>query len=208
MKIELFTVGPLMTNCYLVTCEKTNDSVIIDPGDVSTDLLKKVKEHTLKAILLTHGHFDHIGGVRTLIDEIGVESLLIHTLDAPMLTDPHLNGSFMIGVPISACEPSGYLTEGEDVVFGESSLKVIHTPGHSAGGVSFVSDEEFVIAGDTLFRLSIGRWDLPGGDYSTLIKTLKEKFSTMPVSTKVYPGHGEITDIGFEKTHNQFLLNA
>ncbi|HDY90083.1 MAG TPA: MBL fold metallo-hydrolase [bacterium] len=208
MKIERFTVGPLMTNCYLVTCEKTNESVIIDPGDVSSDLLIKVKEHTLKAILLTHGHFDHIGGVRALIDETGVESLLVHTLDAPMLTDPHLNGSFMVGVPISACEPSGYLTEGEDVVFGESSLKVIHTPGHSAGGVSFVSDEEFVIAGDTLFRLSIGRWDLPGGDYATLIKTLKEKFSTMPVSTKVYPGHGEITDIGFEKTHNQFLLNA
>ena len=206
MKIQRFIVGPLQTNSYLVICEKTNESVLIDPGDASKELLKKVKENHLKAMLLTHGHFDHIGGVNTVFDETGVQ-ILIHSLDVPLLTDPLLNGSHMIGTEISIHEKCGILSEGDDIIFGESSLKIIHTPGHTAGGVSFVSNGEFVIAGDTLFKLSIGRWDLPGGNYLTLMKTLIDIFSTMPVSTEVYPGHGEITNIGFEKKHNQFMQN-
>lgn len=206
MKVKRFIVGPLMTNCYLVTCEKTNESVLIDPGDVSNELMEKVKNCSLKTILLTHGHFDHIGGVSTIIDKTDA-SLLIHSIDAPMLTDPDLNGSYMIGAAIRTSEPSGFLSEDEDVVFGESILKIIYTPGHTEGGVSFVSDGEFVIAGDTLFKLSIGRWDLPGGDYATLIKTLQEIFLIMPDSTDVLPGHGDTTNIGFEKKHNPFLQN-
>ena len=206
MKIQRFIVGLLQTNSYLVICEKTNESVLIDPGDVTKELLAKVKEYPLKTILLTHGHFDHIGGVNTVFDETGVP-ILIHSLDAPLLTDPVLNGSYMIGAEISIHEKSGILSEGDDIIFGESSLKIIHTPGHTAGGVSFVSDGEFIIAGDTLFKLSVGRWDLPGGNYSTLMKTLTEVFSTMPVSTEVYPGHGETTNIGFEKKHNPFMQN-
>jgi len=206
LKIQRFIVGLLQTNSYLVICEKTNESVLIDPGDVTKELLAKVKEYPLKTILLTHGHFDHIGGVNTVFDETGVP-ILIHSLDAPLLTDPVLNGSYMIGSEISIHEKSGILSEGDDIIFGESSLKIIHTPGHTAGGVSFVSDGEFVVAGDTLFKLSVGRWDLPGGNYSTLMKTLTEVFSTMPVSTEVYPGHGETTNIGFEKKHNPFMQN-
>jgi len=206
LKIQRFIVGLLQTNSYLVICEKTNESVLIDPGDVTKELLAKVKEYPLKTILLTHGHFDHIGGVNTVFDETGVP-ILIHSLDAPLLTDPVLNGSYMIGAEISIHEKSGILSEGDDIIFGESSLKIIHTPGHTAGGVSFVSDGEFIIAGDTLFKLSVGRWDLPGGNYSTLMKTLTEVFSTMPVSTEVYPGHGETTNIGFEKKHNPFMQN-
>ncbi len=206
MKVERFVVGPLMTNCYIVTCEKTDESVLIDPGDISNELIEKIKNCSLKAILLTHGHFDHFGGVSTIIGETGAP-LLIHSVDAPMLTDPVLNGSYMIGTEIYASEPSGFLSEGENVVFGESTLGVIHTPGHTEGGVSFVSDGEFVIAGDTLFNLSVGRWDLPGGDYMTLIKTLHEIFAIMPDSTDVLPGHGDTTSIGFEKKHNSFLQN-
>ena len=206
MQIQRFIVGPLQTNSYLVICEKTNESVLVDPGDVSKELLEKVKEHPLNAILLTHGHFDHIGGVNTVLDETGVP-VLIHSLDAPLLTDPVLNGSYMIGTEISIQEKPGILSEGDDVILGESSFKIIHTPGHTEGGVSFVSDGQFVIAGDTLFKLSVGRWDLPGGNYSTLMKTLMDTFSTMPVSTEVYPGHGETTNIGFEKKHNQFMQN-
>ena len=123
-----------------------------------------------------------------------------------MLTDPILNGSFMIGTEIKISEPSGFLSEGDNITFGESSLTVINTPGHTKGGVSFVSDGEFVIAGDTLFRLSVGRWDLPGGDYATLMRTLKDTFSMMPDAVKVYPGHGDNTTIGYEKQHNQFML--
>jgi len=206
MQIQRFIVGPLQTNSYLVICEKTNESVLIDPGEVSKELLEKIKEHPLKAILLTHGHFDHIGGVNTVLDETGVP-VLIHSLDVPLLTDLVLNGSYMIGTEISFHGKPGILSEGDDVIFGESSLKIIHTPGHTEGGVSFVSDGEFVIAGDTLFKLSVGRWDLPGGNYSILMKTLMDTFSTLPASTEVYPGHGETTTIGFEKKHNQFMQN-
>ena len=133
MQIQRFIVGPLQTNSYLVICEKTNESVLVDPGGVSKELLEKVKEHPLNAILLTHGHFDHIGGVNTVLDETGVP-VLIHSLDAPLLTDPELNGSYMIGTEISIHEKPGILSEGDDVIFGESSLKIIHTPGHSEGG--------------------------------------------------------------------------
>ncbi len=206
MKVEQFSVGPLSTNCYLVTCEKTNNSVLIDPGDVTLELMNKVKESTLKAILLTHGHFDHFGGVNSVKDETGAP-ILIHPLDAPMLTDPGLNGSFMVGASLHSYEPSGFLSEDEDIIFGESKLKVILTPGHTKGGISLASDGEFIIAGDTLFKLSIGRWDLPGGDYTILMKTIKKVFCNLPDSTIVYPGHGEPTTIGFEKKYNQFMEN-
>jgi len=206
MKIERFIVGPLETNCYIAICEKTHQSLVIDPGDFSYELQKKLREHPPRAILLTHGHFDHIAGVTKIIHGTEIP-LLVHSLDAPMLTDPQLNGSYMLGAEITTPEPSGFLEDGENIVFGDSSLHVIHTPGHTSGGVSFVSDGAFVISGDTLFRLSVGRWDLPGGDYDTLIKTLQDKFSIMPDETIVYPGHGETTTIGFEKQHNQFMQN-
>jgi len=206
MKVEQFTVGPLFTNCYLVTCEKTNESLLIDPGDVTGELMDKIQRSSLQAILLTHGHFDHIGGVNAIKDVTGAP-ILIHSLDAPMLADPGMNGSHMIGMAIRSYEPSGFLSEGEDVLFGESKLGVIQTPGHTKGGVSFVSDGEFIIAGDTLFKLSVGRWDLPGGDYTVLMKTLKDVFYDLTDSTKVYPGHGETTTIGFEKKYNQFMGN-
>ena len=204
MKVEKFIVGPLQTNSYLVICEKTQESVLIDPGDVSPELLEKVREFPVKAILLTHGHFDHIGGVKTVADETGVP-VLVNPLDAPMLKDPYLNGSYMVGAEIRILEPAGFLEDGEDISFGESSLKVVHTPGHTQGGVSFAADCEFVIAGDTLFKLSVGRWDLPGGDYAMLEKTIKNMFSRMEDSTIVYPGHGDITSIGYEREHNPFI---
>lgn len=192
MKVERFMVGPLQTNSYLVICEKTDESVIIDPGDVSSELLEAIKRFPIKAILLTHGHFDHIGGVNAIANETGAP-VLISSLDAPMLTDPDINGSYMMGVEIRVNEPSGFLLEGENISFGQSSLKVINTPGHTQGGVSFAADNEFIIAGDTLFRLSVGRWDLPGGDYANLVKTIKDVFSKMNESMIVYPGHGETT---------------
>ena len=206
MNVERFIVGPLQTNCYIVQCEKTHESILIDPGDVSQELLGKIDETSIKAIVLTHGHFDHIGGVNTVVDETGAP-VLISSVDAPMLSDPDLNGSFMIGAEIQAAKPDRLLSGGDTISFGESSLNVIHTPGHTEGGLSFADEGEFIISGDTLFKLSVGRWDLPGGDFSKLESTLKNVFSVLDDSTIVYPGHGDTTGIGFEKEHNQFMRN-
>ncbi len=207
MKIDTFNVGPLATNCYLVTCETTNESVLIDPGGTSKQLLESIKGTRLKTVLLTHGHFDHIAGINTILDVADVP-VLIHREDTDMLIDPRCNGSSMIGQTITAVEASGVLADGDTVRFGESSLDVIHTPGHTRGGISFVSEGSFVIAGDTLFKMSVGRWDLPGGDYGILMNTLHNIFSKMPDDTIVYPGHGNRTSIGSEKTYNQFMVGS
>jgi len=154
MKVEQFTVGPLATNCFIITCDRTNDSVLIDPGGMSDSLLNAVKTHKITAILLTHGHFDHIMGVGAIVEMTGAP-LRIHKPDATMLNDPINNGSIMIGVDVRVPESYELLTEGEEVSFGESTLKVLYTPGHTKGSVSFEAANDFVIAGDTLFRLSV-----------------------------------------------------
>ena len=204
MKVERFIVGQLETNCYLVSCDITGDSVIIDPGGISDELLSAVKKTEIRAILLTHGHFDHSAGVGELAEMTGVP-VMIHPLDAPILNDPIHNGSYLTGIEIQVPESTVNLSVGENVKFGESSLTVVHTPGHTPGGVSFVDNSRFIIAGDTLFRMSIGRWDLPGGNYDTLIESLRNTFHCLPDEMEVFPGHGDLTTIGFEKMYNPFL---
>ena len=204
MKIERFEVGPLLTNCYLAVCEKTGESVLVDPGGTSKGLEESIKNTRLQAILLTHGHFDHIGGLNEIL-EFSEAPVLIHKLDAPMLTDPMQNASYMMGNQYRTVEASKFLEHGGTINCGESILNVLHTPGHTRGGVSFAVDDEFVISGDTLFKLSVGRWDLPGGDYNALLESIRNTFVPMPDTMKVYPGHGEPTTIGYERCYNQFM---
>jgi len=204
MNIERFEVGPLLTNCYLAVCEITGESVLIDPGSISRKLEESIKNSQLKVILLTHGHFDHIGGLNEILKFIKAP-VLIHKLDAPMLTDPLLNASYMMGIEYRTVEASSLLSHGDTITCGESILNVLHTPGHTQGSVSFAVNDEFVIAGDTLFKQSVGRWDLPGGDYTTLMESIRNTFLPMPDATNVYPGHGEPTTIGFERRNNQFI---
>ena len=206
MKIERFEVGPLLTNCYLAVCEKTGESVLVDPGGTSNKLEESIKNTQLKAILLTHGHFDHIGGLNEIL-EFSEAPVLIHKLDAPMLTDPLQNASYMMGTEYRTVEASKLLDHGDTVTCGESILNVLHTPGHTRGSVSFAVDDELVLAGDTLFKLSVGRWDLPGGDYTALLESIRNTFVPMPDAMKVYPGHGESTTIGYEKKNNPFMSN-
>lgn len=204
MQIENFEVGPLDTNCYKVTCEKTGDSVIIDPGGISEELLENLKN--VKAVVLTHGHFDHIIGVEEVVRLTGAP-LLIHTEDASILNDPFYNGSLYIGGEITVSTKPNLLNDGDLISFGNCSFTVIHTPGHTRGGIVLYDKESILISGDTLFKQSVGRWDLPGGDYEILSRSLKKLVSLISDNAIIYPGHGPSTLMSYEKKHNNYLLD-
>lgn len=204
MHVKQIPVGPLQTNCFILQCDQTSQAVIIDPGDISQVLLDAIQPFHIKGVYLTHGHFDHIGGVNRIIGETGAP-LFIHEDDSVMLTDARANSSFLFGGNILVDYPAEYLKEGDIITFGECSLRVFHTPGHSKGSISFYAENDCIIAGDTLFRMSVGRWDFPGGDYDTLMSSIRKTFLSLPDDVTVYPGHGEATTIGFERLHNQFL---
>lgn len=205
MIIEKREVGPIMANCYIVGCEETRESVVIDPGAEADVLLTTLASHKLKVkyLLNTHGHFDHVGANRKMKDATGAD-LMIHEADAPMLAD--LNRA-AAGFGLSAensPNADAYLKENDIIAFGNLSLKVIHTPGHSMGGICLYTPG-YVFVGDTLFAGSIGRTDLPGGNYQVLIDNIKEKLLTLPDDTVVFPGHGPESTIAREKQINPFL---
>ncbi|HUU28665.1 MAG TPA: MBL fold metallo-hydrolase, partial [archaeon] len=158
----------------------------------------------VRYILNTHGHGDHIGANREIKEAYGAP-LLIHQADALMLTDPELNISAAFGIPVTSPAADRYLLPGEKVSFGSLGLEVLWTPGHTPGGVSFYG-AGVVFTGDTLFCGSIGRYDLPGGNESLLVGSIKEKLHNLPHETLVLPGHGQNTTIGVEKNCNPFLI--
>ena len=210
MNVALYTVGPLMTNCYLITCKAKGTSVLVDPGGISVKLEQALEGTNLTAIVLTHGHFDHTAGLVPLLRKVVDVPVMIHSFDAPMLTDPFLNGSFMLGTDIIPDTKREnilikHLVHGDSVWCGDSSLSVVHTPGHSPGSISLIAENEFVLSGDTLFHLSVGRWDLPGGNYYELKESIDKVYRCLPDSMALYPGHGEPSTIGYEKRYNQFL---
>lgn len=205
MIIRQLAVGPLQANCFIVGCDKTNEAVVIDPGGDADKILMTLAQNklTLKAILNTHGHFDHVEGNKSVKDASDAD-IYIHAEDAPMLQMvSSLAASF--GLTMENSPPADkYLKEGDVITFGAQSLKVLHTPGHSPGGVSFVAPG-VVFVGDTLFAGSIGRTDLPGGDYNALITAVREKIFTLGDECVVCPGHGPETTVGREKMYNPFF---
>lgn len=198
-------LGDWGTNCYIVACSETKQAAVIDPGQPDAWIKRVLREENLtpRLVILTHGHLDHIGGVEWVKGFTGAP-VLIHPADAAMLPDPALNGSLFFGERVVAPPADRLLNEGETVAVGNLRLQVLHTPGHTPGGICLYTAGH-VIAGDTLFAGSIGRTDLPGGNYETLIRSIKQKLLPLPPETVVYPGHGETTSVGDEAQYNPFL---
>ncbi len=204
MIIRKLAVGPLFSNCYIVGSETTGEGMVIDPADEAENILKAVREAGLeiKVILLTHGHPDHVGAVKPVKDATGAE-VAVHADDAPWLTQQPLSLVFGPAYP-TPDPPDHLLHEGDVISAGELRFKVIHTPGHTPGGICLLG-EGVLFSGDTLFNTGIGRYDLPGGDYDRLMETLRTKVMPLPDETLVYPGHGPETTIGAERRGNPFL---
>jgi glyoxylase-like metal-dependent hydrolase (beta-lactamase superfamily II) len=204
MIVKGLVVGPLQVNCYLVGCEETKEGIVIDPGGDAPVILSQIHalELNIAYIINTHGHIDHVAANRS-IKEATSAPIAIHRLDAPWLTNPQGGLALLLGV--TPGPPADiFLEEGDEVRFGKISLKVLHTPGHTTGGISLWG-EEIIFTGDALFNMGIGRTDLPGGDFKSLIESIRTKLFTLPEETVVYPGHGPPTTIGREKRTNPFL---
>jgi glyoxylase-like metal-dependent hydrolase (beta-lactamase superfamily II) len=206
MIIRALPVGPLQANCFVVGCQETNQTAVIDPGGDVDLILAALKKDNLKvaAIINTHGHFDHVGGNKSLKEASGAD-LMIHKLDAPMLGQLNQMGAAWGMKVEDSPSPDRFLADGDVVDFGNLKLKVIHTPGHSPGGIClYIESQKALFTGDTLFAGSIGRADLPGGDYNTLISSIQNKLFILPGETEVYNGHMQPTTIGKEKKYNPF----
>jgi glyoxylase-like metal-dependent hydrolase (beta-lactamase superfamily II) len=203
--IKKLEVGPIMANCFILGCERTKEAVVIDPGDDGEQILMGLAKNALKVkcLINTHGHFDHVGANKKM-KEVTQAPLAIHPDDAPMLGELSKAAS-MFGLSAENSPPADLLLDqGDTVSFGDITLEVIHTPGHSKGGICLYTPGH-LFAGDTLFKGSIGRTDLPGGDFDTLIASIKTKLFGLPDNTIVYTGHGPETTIGDEKRMNPFL---
>jgi len=211
MTIKTFTFNPIQENTYLVY-DETLEAVVIDAGCISKVEKRALKQYiednnlTLKRVLNTHLHFDHQFGNRFLFETFGIkpeagkdDEYLLENVIAQ-------TRSFGMDIDEEAQPLGGYIIENQEIKFGNSSLTAFHVPGHSPGSMAFYAEKDGVLfAGDVLFRGSIGRTDLPGGDYATLIQSITQKLLPLPDSTVVYSGHGPQTTIGFEKKNNPFL---
>ena len=203
MIFKRLATGMLASNCYIIG--QNGEGAVIDPGAEAAEIAGAVEELKLKVnyILLTHAHIDHIVSVdklRTVLDA----KVLAHEKDAKALSNPFLNGSGLFGLNRVFKDADGVLKDGDILDVGGLKLEILHTPGHTSGGICIKAGDS-VFTGDTLFMMSIGRTDLGDGDQDQLMDSFKNKLMVLKDDTKVYPGHGTFTTIGYERAHNPYI---
>ena len=207
MKIQNFVLGMVGTNCYLVVNEEEKQCILIDPAVYSGEIAEQIRREglDLRAILLTHGHFDHIMGIDGFRKEFPEIPVYAHREEEALLKDASMNASLEFGRQYTF-SGAVYAEDGDVLDLAGMQFRVIHTPGHTIGGCCYYLQEEKVLfSGDTLFQESIGRTDFPTGNGGQLMRSIREKLFTMPEETAVYPGHMERTTIGDEKKYNQYF---
>jgi glyoxylase-like metal-dependent hydrolase (beta-lactamase superfamily II) len=208
LKIESFSLGPLETNAYLIMTEDESKAIIIDPGMEPERLLARIRDMEIEAVLLTHAHFDHIGGVEAVRTSKGCP-VYVHEVEQDWLSSGELNGSLLwpeLGGEIRTSPAERLLKGGEQLILLGETFDVYHTPGHSPGSVSFhLRSQNLLFGGDVLFRMSVGRTDLPGGSSRELYASIHDKLFQLEEETKVLPGHGPATTIGYEKRYNPYV---
>ena len=204
---ETFPVGPLQCNCTILGDENTLEAVVIDPGDDIPRILERINAHklTLKQIIVTHAHIDHVGGALRLKRLTGAP-ILLNERDLPLLKMMDMQAGWLGIAPPEVAPPDASLEDGLVVGLANHPAQVLHTPGHTEGSVClYLPAEKLLLAGDTLFAGSIGRTDLPGGNSRKIIESINNRITTLPPETEVIPGHGPNTKIGIEKIVNPFL---
>lgn len=207
MKVGKFVLGPVATNCYIGINEETKECFIVDPATCPPEFVSYIKNAglTVKAVLLTHGHFDHIMGLDALLKEFPVP-VYAHEAERDVLESEQLNSSAsMLGQPYSF-SGADFVTNRQELRIAGFEIRVIYTPGHTVGGCCYyIEKEKTLFSGDTLFHGSVGRTDLPTGSMGQLVSSVRDRLFVLPDDTKVYPGHMEETTIGYEKKYNPFI---
>jgi len=198
-------IGDLAANCYLIYSEATRNSIVIDPGGDEETILEEIRKKNLniKYIILTHGHFDHIGAVKPIKEATGA-LVAIHREDGDHLLNPYKNLSFLMGYECIQTPADLLLEDGSTVMLDDTALTIVHTPGHSKGSIC-IQMPGAIFTGDTLFKGSIGRTDFVDGNLEQILNSIRKKLMVLPDETIVYPGHGDSTTIGLERASNPFI---